>query len=133
MAKILIIEDDPLIVKIYTTRLTVDGYQVISAENGEQGLKLAESELPDLIILDLMMPRLDGFDVMAKVRQNEKLKNVPILVYSNLAQEEEMERAKSLGATEFIIKANLSPTEMVNKIKQYLKLLNHESGIKNNG
>ena len=121
MAKILFIEDDPLIVKIYSTRLTHDGYQVISAEDGQDGLRLAESENPDLIILDIMMPRVDGFGVLTSLRQNPNLKDRPILVYSNLAQEGEEERARSLGATEFIIKANLSPTEMVEKIKQYLK------------
>ena len=120
MAKILFIEDDPLIVKIYTTRLTADGYQVLSAENGEDGIKLAETETPDLVILDIMMPKIDGFGVLEKLRANEMMKTKPILVYSNLAQEEEIKRAQTLGATEFIIKANLSPTEMVEKIKKYL-------------
>ena len=120
MAKILFVEDDPLIVKIYTTRLTADGFQVLSAENGEDGLKLAETEIPDLIVLDIMMPRMDGFGVLAKIRANERMKTTPVLVYSNLAQEDEIARARQMGATEFIVKANLSPTEMVTKIKQYL-------------
>jgi len=120
MAKILIIEDDPLIVKIYTTRLTADGYQVFSAENGEGGLTIAEKEPPDLIVLDLMMPKVDGFSVLEKIRHNDRTKNIPILVYSNLAAEDEIVRANSMGATEFIVKANISPTEMVNKIKKYV-------------
>ena len=120
MAKILFIEDDPLIIKIYTTRLTADGYQVLSAENGADGITLAEKELPDLIVLDIMMPKVDGFGVLQKLRSHPQLKDKPILVYSNLAQEEELNRARQLGATEFIVKANLSPTEMVAKIKQYL-------------
>lgn len=120
MSKILFIEDDPLIVKIYTTRLTADGYEVYSADNGEEGIKLAETRTPDLIVLDIMMPKIDGFGVLERLRSEEKTKNVPILVYSNLAQEEEINRAKQIGATEFIIKANLSPTEMVAKIKLYL-------------
>ncbi len=120
MAKILFVEDDPLIVKIYTTRLVADGYQVFSSDNGEEGLKLAEKELPDIVVLDIMMPRMDGFGVLEKLRQNPSMKNKPILVYSNLAQEDEINRAKEMGATEFIIKANFSPTEMVAKIKQYL-------------
>jgi len=120
MAKILIIEDDPLIVKIYTTRLTADGYEVASAENGEDGLKLAEQSPPNLVVLDIMMPRMDGFAVLEKLRANPQMKQIPIIVYSNLAQEEEIKRAKETGATEFIIKANVTPTEMVAKIKQYL-------------
>lgn len=120
MAKILIIEDDPLIVKIYTTRLSADGFEVVSAENGEEGLKLIEQDGIDLIVLDLMMPRIDGFGLLEKIRATEKTKDLPVLVYSNLAQEEEVTRVKNLGATEFIVKANISPTEMVNKIKGYL-------------
>lgn len=120
MAKILIIEDDPLIVKIYTTRLSADGFEVVSAENGEEGLKLIEQDGINLIILDLMMPRIDGFGLLEKIRATEKTKDLPVLVYSNLAQEEEVTRVKNLGATEFIVKANISPTEMVNKIKGYL-------------
>lgn len=120
MAKILFVEDDPLIVKIYSTRLTADGYQVLAAENGEEGLRIANKELPDLVVLDIMMPKMDGFAVLEKIRANEKLKEIPILIYSNLTQEEEIARAKKMGATEFITKANVSPTEMVAKIKQYL-------------
>ncbi len=121
MRKILFIEDDPLIVKIYTTRLTADGHQVLSADNGEQGLKLAQEQKPDLIILDIMMPKMDGFGVLMQLKGDEATKSIPIIVYSNLAQEEEIARAKSLGANDFVIKANLSPTEMVEKIKSYLQ------------
>jgi DNA-binding response OmpR family regulator len=120
MAKILLVEDDPLIVKIYTTRLTADGYQVFSAENGEAGLEVASKEIPDLIVLDIMMPRIDGYGVLEKIRANPRLKHIPILVYSNLAVEGEITRAKNMGANEFIVKADLSPTEMVNKIKSYV-------------
>lgn len=120
MAKVLIIEDDPLIVKIYSTRLKADGYDVTSAENGEEGLKAAFEQRPDLIILDVMMPRVDGFGVLEKLRQDPSFKNLPILMYSNLNNEDEMARAKTMGVTEFLVKANLSPTQMVMKIKQYL-------------
>ena len=120
MAKILFIEDDPLLVKIYSTRLSADGFEVLSAENGEAGLQVAETQVPDLIVLDIMMPRLDGFSVLEKLRQSEKTRNTPILVYSNLGQEDEIVRAKKMGATDFVIKANLSPTEMINKIKEHL-------------
>lgn len=119
MTKIAIIEDDPLIVKIYTTRLKADGYEVVSAENGETGWELIQKEKPDLIVLDVMMPRMDGFAVLTNVRNNPDLKQIPILMYSNLNNEEEIERAKKMEVTEFLVKANLSPTQMVAKIKQY--------------
>lgn len=133
MAKILIVEDDPLIVKIYTTRLTADGYEVSSAENGEDGLKLAEQNPPDLVVLDIMMPRMDGFAVLGKLRANPQMKQIPIIVYSNLAQEEEIKRAKESGATEFVIKANVTPTEMVAKIKQYLGNLKPQNSVTKEG
>ena len=83
-------------------------------------MQSAETQAPDLIVLDIMMPRLDGFSVLEKLRQSEKTRNTPILVYSNLGQEDEIVRAKKMGATDFVIKANLSPTEMINKIKEHL-------------
>jgi DNA-binding response OmpR family regulator len=120
MAKILFIEDDPLIIKIYTTRLTKDGHEVFAAENGEEGIKKAIEIIPDIVVLDVMMPRMDGFEVLKKIRENEKLKDKPVIMYSNLNNEEEMERARHMGVNEFLIKANLSPSQMVGKIKQYL-------------
>lgn len=120
MAKILLIEDDSLIIKIYTTRLVADGFQVLSASNGEEGIRIAEQERPDLILLDIMMPKMDGFTVLESLRNHDALKHIPIIVYSNLAQESEMKRALELGANEFIVKANISPTELVNKMKSYL-------------
>jgi DNA-binding response OmpR family regulator len=120
MAKILFIEDDPLIVKIYSTRLKADGHEVDSAENGEDGLKVAYEKKPDIVVLDVMMPKMDGFAVLEKLRADEFFKTKPILMYSNLNNEEEIVRAKKMGVTEFIVKANLSPTQMVVKIEQYI-------------
>jgi len=127
MAKILFVEDDPLIIKIYTTRLSADGHTVVSAENGEEGIKMAEQVIPDLIILDIMMPRMDGFEVLKRIRENQNLKKIPVIMYSNLNNEEEIDRAKKMGVNEFLIKANLSPTQMVSKIKEYLSGLNQVS------
>jgi DNA-binding response OmpR family regulator len=120
MAKILFIEDDPLIVKIYSTRLKADGHEVYSAENGEDGLKLAFEQKPDVVVLDVMMPKMDGFGVLEKLRMDDFFKTKPILMYSNLNNEDEITRAKQMGVTEFIVKANLSPTQMVVKIEQYV-------------
>jgi DNA-binding response OmpR family regulator len=122
MAKILFIEDDPLINKIYSTRLKTDGHEVFTAENGEEGLKIAMDNNPDIVILDVMMPRVDGFEVLEKLREDERFKLKPIIMYSNLNNEEEIKRAKQMGVTEFVIKANLSPTQMVEKIKQYINV-----------
>ncbi|OGG04942.1 hypothetical protein A2Z33_06630 [Candidatus Gottesmanbacteria bacterium RBG_16_52_11] len=120
MAKILFVEDDPLIIKIYSTRLKADGYEVFSAENGEEGLKVAQELHPDLVVLDVMMPRLDGFAVLERLRKTDEFAKKPIIMYSNLNNEEEMARAQQMGVTEFIVKANLSPTQFIEKIKQYI-------------
>lgn len=120
MAKILFIEDDQLIVKIYTTRLAADGYTVFSSYNGAGGLAIAQKELPDLIVCDVMMPQMDGFEVLKRLKSDERTKHIIVLMYSNLAQEEEMKKARDLGAAEFIVKANISPVELVEKIKGYV-------------
>jgi len=121
MAKVLFVEDDPLIVKIYSTRLSADGHTVITALNGADGLRLADEQKPDLIVLDIMMPKMDGFEVLQKLRAIPAFVSTPVLLYSNLGKEEERTKAITMGATEYIVKANISPTEMVNKIKQHLK------------
>ena len=120
MAKILIVEDDPLIVKIYTTRLSADGHTVISADNGADGVTKALESVPDVVLLDIMMPKLDGFGFMQAVRKDPKTAHIPLLVYSNLSNDDEIKRAKDSGATEFLMKTNLTPNQVVEKIKQYL-------------
>lgn len=120
MSKILFIEDDQLIVKIYTTRLQADGHTVFSSYNGADGIAIAQKEIPDLIVCDVMMPQMDGFEVLKRLKADEKTRHIIVLMYSNLAQEEEMKKAKELGAAEFIVKANISPVELVEKIKGYL-------------
>lgn len=120
MAKILFIEDDALIVKIYKTRLEADGHTVLTADNGKDGVDLAVREIPDLIVCDVMMPVMDGFEVLKRLKSDEKTKNIKIVFYSNLSVEGEIKKAKDMGVIEFIVKANVSPTQLVEKIKQYL-------------
>ena len=121
MGKVLIIEDDALIVKVYSTRLKADGHQVFTASDGQAGLELARKELPAVILLDIMMPKISGLDVLAELKKTPATAKIPVLVYSNLAQQEEMQKAKKLGATEFIPKAALGPQQVVAKIESYLK------------
>lgn len=118
MKTILIIEDDSLIAKIYATRLKAEGYEVIVAEDGQRGLEHAQKEKIDLILLDLMIPKVSGSEVLAEIRKNNK--TLPVLVYSNLSDEQEIAKVKSLGATEFLVKAKISAPALVEKIKGYL-------------
>lgn len=103
--KILVIEDDIFFQKFYATKLQEAGYEVDVATNGEEGLEKARNNKPKLILLDLIMPKKDGFEVLKALAQDEELKTIPILVFSNLGQEKEIEEAKNLGAGGYITKS----------------------------
>lgn len=120
MSKVLLIEDEPLTIKIYRTHLQSEGQEVLIADNGEEGLKLAVGEQPDLIVLDIMMPKIDGFSLLKEIKSNPKTQKIPIIIYSNLSSQEDISKAKELGATDYLIKAKVTPTQVVNKIKEFL-------------
>jgi len=121
MGKILIIEDDSLIVKVYSTRLKSSGHQVFASKDGEEGLELAKKVVPDVILLDLMLPKLSGLEVLTELKRNPKTAKAFIIIYSNLGKEKEIQEAKALGAAEFITKADSTPQQVVAKIESYLK------------
>lgn len=118
--KILLIEDDPLLVKMYHAKFVNEGYTVFTADNGVSGLDLALKEVPDFIILDIMMPQMSGIDLLTNLRKDPKGKNVPVIVLTNLSESEEEQKAKDLGVKEYLLKANLTPGEIVEKVKKYL-------------
>jgi len=116
--KILIVEDDRFISKMYQTKLELEGYQVEVAENGMEGVEKSKSFLPDVILLDILMPELDGFGVLEAAKKDEMTRNIPIIVMSNLGQEEHVKRALSLGAKNYIVKSQFTPSAVVEKIKE---------------
>jgi two-component system alkaline phosphatase synthesis response regulator PhoP len=116
--KVLFIEDDSLIVKIYKVRLELEGYTVTHAEDGEEGFKKYLNEQPDLIVLDLMIPKLSGIDLLKKIREQNK--QIPIIVYSVLHDKERIKNVKALGASDYFIKADIHPKRLVERIKSYL-------------
>ena len=118
--KIIIIEDDKFLLKAYEIKFEQSDFDVILATDGINGLELAEKEKPSLIILDLMLPRMNGFEFLKKIKSDEKLKNIPVIVVSNLGQKNDCEKAIKLGAKEFLIKTNYSLEEIIKKIKGYL-------------
>ena len=120
--KILIVEDDPLIIKMYQAKFSFEGFEVLVAEDGVQGLELAKSEVPDFMILDIMMPQLSGIDLLEKLRADSKGKNIPVIVLTNLSEKDEEQKALQLGAKEYLLKANFTPGEIVTKVKQHLGL-----------
>lgn len=117
---ILLIEDEEMLASMYETKFQNEGYQIRKALDGETGLKLAQEQQPDLILLDIIMPKLDGFSVLKKIKEDPKLKNVPVVLLTNLGQDEDIEKGNKLGAAGYLVKANLTPGEVIEKIKQYL-------------
>ncbi len=121
MAHVLIVEDDKFLSKIYLTKLEKEGLKVEMAHDGEQGLKMMKEKTPSLILLDLIMPKKDGFAVLEEMKKDSKLSKIPILVLSNLGQESDIKKAQKLGVKDFIIKSDTSIKEVVTKIRKYIK------------
>ena len=117
---ILLIEDDSLLIKMYKAKFIAEGFEVIVAEERESGLKMALENPVSFIILDVMMPKLSGLEVLEKLRQDPKGKIIPVVVLSNLDQEEKSKKAVQLGAKEFLVKANFTPAQIVEKVRKYL-------------
>lgn len=117
---ILLGEDDKFISKIYKTKLENVGYQVVHAVNGDELLKLARKENPDLIILDLIMPVKDGFETLKELKANPQTQNLKVVVLSNLSQEEDKQRIMELGAEEYLVKAHVSFGQLVDLVKRHI-------------
>ncbi|MBU4030657.1 response regulator [Patescibacteria group bacterium] len=122
MKKIIIIEDERILLELLKEKLIQDGYEVITAMDGQEGIDKIKEELPDLILLDIVMPKKGGFEVMEELNQDDKLKNIPVIIISNSGQPVELSRIKKLGAVDWLIKTDFNPQEVVNKIKKHLKL-----------
>ncbi|MGB9598267.1 MAG: response regulator transcription factor [Minisyncoccales bacterium] len=117
--KILIIEDDKFLAQLLKKKLEEEKLEVVIAPNGEIGLKNAPET--NLIILDLLLPEMDGFEVLKKLKENENTKKIPVLILSNLGQREEIKQGLELGAVDYLVKANFTPREIIEKIKLLLK------------
>lgn len=117
---ILLIEDDGFLASIYAQKLELEGYDVSLSTNGEDGLRLAQKDPPSLILLDLVMPKLDGFQVLERLKEKAETKKIPVLILTNLGQREDVERCLSLGAAGYVIKAHSLPQETIAKVKELL-------------
>lgn len=118
--KVLLIEDDKMIIDMYTLKFTQEGYDVTQAENGEDGLKQAQTSNPEVILLDIILPKMDGFTVLKELKKDPKLKNIPVVLLTNLGQDGDVKKGLELGATDYLIKANFTPAQVVDKVKSVL-------------
>jgi DNA-binding response OmpR family regulator len=105
---------------MYQVKFQNDGFTMIKANNGEEGLQLADKEKPDFILLDVIMPKMDGFTVLKKLKENPNTKNIPVLLLTNLGQDEDVKKGNELGAVGYLVKANITPSEVVAKVKSLL-------------
>ena len=118
--KILLVEDDPFLSSLLKNRLTKEGVEVTHAKDGEEALLSLKDNKPDLILLDLILPKKSGFEVMEGMRQDPQLQNAPIIIISNLGQPEDIQKGQELGAVEYFIKAKTSIEDLVNNILGFL-------------
>lgn len=119
--KILIIEDDKFIRDLIARLLIKEGFEVSEVADGEEGTKKIKKELPDLVLLDLLLPGIDGFEILSRMKENPDLAKIPVIILSNLGQKEEIEKGLGLGAVAYLIKAHFSPREIIDKIKAALE------------
>lgn len=121
MKKILIVEDDRFLRELIVRKLTNEGYETVEAVDGEQGLQKTKETKPDIVLLDLILPGIDGFEVLALKKDDPTIAAVPVIILSNLGQKEDVEKGIALGATDYLIKAHFTPGEIVEKVRNILK------------
>lgn len=122
--KIMIVEDDAFVMDIYETKLQEEGFDVVGAINGMEALKkleATEETLPDLMLLDIVMPYMDGIELLKKIKEDERFKNIPVILLTNLSQKEEIDTGLGLGASDYLIKSHFTPSEVLKKVNSILK------------
>ncbi|PIV46994.1 response regulator [bacterium (Candidatus Gribaldobacteria) CG02_land_8_20_14_3_00_41_15] len=120
--KILVIEDDNMISSMYKTKFEAEGFAVFIADDGAKGLELAKQEKPDIIMLDVILPRLDGFSVLEELKKDSATKDIPVIMLTNLGTEEDKVKGEKLGAADYLVKASLTPGQVSQKIKTALHI-----------
>ena len=119
--KILLAEDDVFMLEIMSEKLRKNGFEVNIAKDGEDCMRVLLSSRPDIVLLDILMPKIDGFEILRRMRESESLSNIPVVILSNLGQKEEIQRALNLGVKDYIIKSNFTTNEIVEKINAVLR------------
>jgi len=118
--KILIIEDDKFLAKMLSKMLESHGYDIAMASNGREGLLKVSTESPKLVLLDIILPDIDGFDLLETIKTDEKTKKTPVIILSNLGQQEDIKQGKNLGAQDYLVKSEIKLDQVVDKVRKYL-------------
>lgn len=127
MSKVLLlIEDDPLMLRLYRKIFKLEGYEIELAAGGQEGLDKAKSDKPTLVLLDIMMPKMDGFEVLGKLKEDPETKDIPVVVLTNLAGTQDAKKAMEMGALKYIIKSEQDPKEVATLVKEVLENLPEE-------
>lgn len=121
MKTILLIEDDPFLVDLYTTKFKEIGFEVEVATNGREGLRKMKVKKPDILLLDIVLPAINGWEILGEMKRDEGLKDLKVVILSNLTSKEEVERGLKLGADKYLIKSHYTPSEVVKEIKKILE------------
>jgi CheY-like chemotaxis protein len=119
-AKILIVEDDPLMSRLYSKVFSIEGYEVRSAPDGEEGLTQVHKEVPTIILLDVMMPKMNGLQLLEKIKADPATKKIPVIMLTNLAGQADAEKAIAMGAIKYIVKSEYEPKQIVAMVKEIL-------------
>ena len=129
--KIFMAEDDPLMIRMYERAFRLNGYELEMASDGEEAVSKLQkmAPKPTLILLDVMMPKLSGFDVLRAIKQDANLKNVPVIMLTNLAGQEDAEKALALGAVLYLVKSQYNPKQVVDKVKEMIAASTHGDNI----
>ena len=118
--KILIVEDEDALASVLSSKFQLAGFSVLVAVDGEDGLNKIGTFQPDLILLDIILPKMDGFEILKTIKADKNLKNIPVILLTNLSQKDEVKKGLDLGANDYLIKAHYMPSEVINKVKKIL-------------
>jgi len=119
--KILVVEDDAMISSIYEAKFKDDGFEVLMAADGAKGLELAKKEKPDLVMLDVILPGLDGFSILEEIKKDKTTKDISVIMLTNLGTEEDKKKGQKMGALDYLVKASLTPGQISDRVKEALK------------
>jgi len=120
--RVLLVEDDHFLMGIYKKKFELEGFKIYTAEDGESGYEVARKKHPSIVLLDVLLPKRDGFWVLEKIKNDPKTEDIPVVLLTNLAQKQDVEKGFELGACEYLVKTHFKPTELVEKVKELLNI-----------